>query len=159
MTTLRNAPANLPRCGTRFLLRFAAKFLVRETRPAFRLRHPEDPVCWFALCEFSAQRSSRAKFQLTSHLRPLPEVYFLQQYGWCRSRDYCPQVHCPTDHMTLTGPGGIAERGSDGRRRMHDWIHCWLRLIRCDFRLIGLSRQSCTFGQVRWTTKASCRLA
>jgi hypothetical protein len=45
---------NLPRCGSRFLLWLAAKFLVRKTRPVFRLCHPEDPVYWLALCEFSA---------------------------------------------------------------------------------------------------------
>src|SRR6266403_4826809 len=37
-----------------FLLCLAAKFLVRQTRPVFRLSHPEDPVCWLTLCELSA---------------------------------------------------------------------------------------------------------
>src|ERR1700730_5456831 len=46
---------------------------------------------------------------MTGHQYPLPEGLFdpgnLRQ---CRSRDYCPDGHCPNGHVILTEPGGAA---------------------------------------------------
>ena len=111
------APASSPGCG-RVLLLFAARFLVRQTRPVFRLGHPVDPVCWFTLCELSAQRGSRAKLHLTCHLRPLPEVCVQACYGRCFSRNYCPHGHCPKGHIRKCNQD-CAGSARDGDARCH----------------------------------------
>ena len=82
--------------GTDPCLRLAGNFPVRQSRPDFRLGHPEDFVGRFKPRQLSAQFGPGMKLELTDHEHPLLKIKISSQaYSRFRSRDYCPNGHCP----------------------------------------------------------------